>query len=35
MNITRENREGQVSVIKVTVGESDYNEAVDDRKSVV
>ena len=29
MNITRENREGQVSVIKVTVGESDYNEAVE------
>ena len=29
MNITRENREGQVSVIKVTVGEADYKEAVD------
>lgn len=29
MNITRENREGQTAVIKVTVGESDYNEAVD------
>lgn len=29
MNITRENREGQTSVIKVTIGESDYNEAVD------
>ena len=29
MNITRENREGQVAVIKVTVGEADYNEAVD------
>lgn len=29
MNITRENREGRVSVVKVTVGDSDYNEAVD------
>lgn len=29
MNITRENREGLTSVVKVTVGESDYNEAVD------
>lgn len=29
MNITQENREGRVSVIRVTVGESDYTEAVD------
>lgn len=29
MNITKENREGQVAVIKVTVGEPDYKEAVD------
>ena len=29
MNITRENREGQVAVIKVTVGEADYIEAVE------
>lgn len=28
MNITQENREGRVSIIRVTVGESDYNEAV-------
>lgn len=29
MNITQENREGRVSVLKVTVAESDYQEAVD------
>lgn len=29
MNITRENRDGQVALIRVTVGEADYKEAVE------
>lgn len=29
MNIVRENRENQTSLIKVTIGEADYNESVD------